>query len=284
MKNRTIILTTFLLTMVLFNISCSSSSVEKSSEQGRLQLNLRSREETPKGSGIWKEQITSKKILTNETAILICDMWTEHRCSGAERRIKEMAPVMNSVIEEARKNGVQIIHAPSGTMKYYENDPHRKKIKDVPRIKVPELPRLVKEPPLPFDPSVRGCDTNDDRPVDLNRLRQQPAIQIKGEDVISDSEEEIYSFLKYKGIKNLIIMGVHTNICILERPFGIKNMKRLGFNVILVRDLTDSMCNPEMPPHVSHEEGTRLVVEYIEKYWCPSISSSDLLEEYPLNK
>jgi hypothetical protein len=28
------------------------------------------------------------------------------------------------------------------------------------------------------------------------------------------------------------------------------------------------MYNPEMPPYVSHEEGTRLVIEYIEKFWC----------------
>lgn len=31
-----------------------------------------------------------------------------------------------------------------------------------------------------------------------------------------------------------------------------------------------------MPPYVSHEEGTRLVVEYIEKFWCPTIPGKDL--------
>ena len=44
-------------------------------------------------------------------------------------------------------------------------------------------------------------------------------------------------------------------------------------NVILVRDLTDSLYNPSMPPFVSHDRGTELVIGHIEKYWCPSIHS-----------
>ncbi len=32
--------------------------------------------------------------------------------------------------------------------------------------------------------------------------------------------------------------------------------------------------------YVSHDEGTELVIEHIEKYWCPSILSSDLVHTY----
>ena len=71
-------------------------------------------------------------------------------------------------------------------------------------------------------------------------------------------------------------MGVHTNMSVLGRSFGIRQMVRWGLSVALVRDLTDTMYNPAMPPYVSHDEGTRLVVEYIEKFWCPTILSSDL--------
>ena len=46
---------------------------------------------------------------------------------------------------------------------------------------------------------------------------------------------------------------------------------------MLARDLTDTMYNPAMRPFVNHENGTELVVEHIEKYWCPSLLSSDLL-------
>jgi len=32
-----------------------------------------------------------------------------------------------------------------------------------------------------------------------------------------------------------------------------------------------------MSPYVSHDEGTRLVVEFIEKFWCPSTTSGSIL-------
>jgi hypothetical protein len=56
-------------------------------------------------------------------------------------------------------------------------------------------------------------------------------------------------------------------------------MVKWGKRVALVRDLTDAMYNPARPPYVSHAEGTRLVVEYIEKFWCPTVASRGLLEE-----
>ena len=75
----------------------------------------------------------------------------------------------------------------------------------------------------------------------------------------------------------MLIFGVHTNMCVLHRTFGIKQMVKWGIDPILIRDLTDTMYNPAMRPYVSHETGTDLVIGYIEKFWCPSVSSSDLL-------
>jgi hypothetical protein len=40
------------------------------------------------------------------------------------------------------------------------------------------------------------------------------------------------------------------------------------------------MYNPQDPPHVSHDAGTQLVIEYIEKYWCPTAISADLLRAF----
>ena len=76
-------------------------------------------------------------------------------------------------------------------------------------------------------------------------------------------------------------MGVHTNICILNRAFGVREMKRLGFNVVVARDLTDAMYDPRTRPFVSHVRGTELVVEHIEANWCPSIVSEDLTRVIP---
>ena len=71
-------------------------------------------------------------------------------------------------------------------------------------------------------------------------------------------------------------MGVHTQVCILSRSYGIKNLVWWdGMEVFLCRDLTDASYNPATPPYVSQAEGTSLAVEYIEKFYCPSVLSSD---------
>lgn len=66
-------------------------------------------------------------------------------------------------------------------------------------------------------------------------------------------------------------------MCVLGRSFGIRQMTQWGVNCFLVRDLTDTMYNPAPPPKVSHDEGTERVVQHIEKYWCPSLLSTHLM-------
>ena len=76
-------------------------------------------------------------------------------------------------------------------------------------------------------------------------------------------------------------MGVHTNMCVLNRGFAIKRMTQLGMRCVLVRDLTDAMYDPKDRPFVTHDEGTELVVKFIENYWAPSMLSADLVEGLP---
>lgn len=135
----------------------------------------------------------------------------------------------------------------------------------------------TREPELPIDTSKCACDD----PVVGSYVRrfskQHPGLDIVGYDGISDSGQELYNFFAQEGIKNVAIMGVHTNMCVLGRPFGVRQLVKLGFSVALVRDLTDAMYDPRQPPFVSHARGTELVVEHIESYWCPSILGADLM-------
>jgi type 1 glutamine amidotransferase len=48
-----------------------------------------------------------------------------------------------------------------------------------------------------------------------------------------------------------------------------------------MRDMTDSMYNHRKRPWVSHFRGTELVVEHIEQYWCPSVTSAEFLGGEP---
>ena len=99
-------------------------------------------------------------------------------------------------------------------------------------------------------------------------------------DAVTDSAEAFY-LMKQRGITNVIILGVHTNMCVLGRPFSIRQMVYQGQNVALVRDLTDTMYNPRSKPFVVHTRGTKLVVEHIERYWCPTFTSNDILGGEP---
>ena len=245
-----------------------------------LLLNLRTQVVTHRGTGFWDRVTIPKLFLVPETAILICDMWDDHWCRGAAERGAVLAEKANGVIAAAREIGVQIIHAPSGTMDHYAYTPQRRRIADVPRVETPEPLDLPIPPPLPIDDSDGGCDTGE---TDQRRAwtMQHAAIEIADGDVISDDGDEVYSFMRASRIANLVIMGVHTNMCVLNRSFAIKQMTRWGVRCVLVRDLTDTMYNPERAPYVSHNRGTELVIEYIERHWCPSMLSDDLLKGYP---
>ena len=246
--------------------------------QPRLQLHFRSQQLATDANGYrtWQTAETRKEVATSETAIIICDMWDQHWSRGAAERVAEMAPRLDSVVRVARQRGIQIIHAPSETMDFYLNTPARQRLAEVQRVAMPE-PIDHSDPPLPVDASDGGSDTGETSEFKAWTC-QHPAIWIDPErDGLSDDGKEIFSFLRQRGIDQVCLMGVHTNFCILRRSFGIKALVRLGIPVALVRDLTDAMYNPERAPYVSHEEGTRLVIDYIEKFWCPTIESADLL-------
>ena len=219
-----------------------------------------------------------------QTAIIICDMWDTHTCNLSAQRVAAMAPRMNHVITASRSLGVMIIHAPSDTMKYYEGTPQLLRMQRAPMASSPtpivtRCPRdSAEERSFPIDDTAGGCDDPilKDWTGPYPWKREHPALDVVGFDGVSDNGQEIYNFCKQEGIANVALMGVHTNICILNRSFGVRQMTQLGFQVVLVRDLTDSMYDPRTRPFVSHARGTELVIEHIESRWCPSIMSEDL--------
>jgi nicotinamidase-related amidase len=230
------------------------------------------------GYSRWKTVEEEVFLSSAAAAVIVVDMWDRHWCSGATARGGVLAGRINSFVKSAREKGVLIVHAPSETMDFYAGQPARERfLAGTGAAPVPGR-ITVADHPMPIDASDGGSDTPElDKYPPNTRVwtRQTETIEIdqSADLVCGDEGEALFPHLRARGIRNVIFTGVHTNMCILHRSFGIKNMLRQGFSPVLVRDLTDAMYNPAKPPYVSHEDGTRLVVEYIEKFYCPTVGA-----------
>lgn len=263
----------------------SVSNAEKAAKAATFTLRTRSRKEPTPGCGHFDVVDVTVEWKADETAVIICDMWNQHWCKSATRRVGEMAERMNETVKAARRKGALIIHAPSSTVKFYDKSPQRQRARTAPKVEPPveiagwcHLDK-TREAALPIDDTDGGCDCQPQCKTYTAWTRQHPGITIALKDAISDDGREIYNLLEQHGVKNVLLMGVHTNMCVLGRPFGIRQLCKLGKNVALVRDLTDTMYNPRMKPFVSHQRGTELVIEHVEKYWAPTVTSHDVLGE-----
>ena len=264
-----------------------------------IDFTLRSR--VPAGDG-YQAVLKKERWSPKETAIIVCDMWDAHHCLNAVRREEQLVPAMAKVLDKARNMGVLIIHAPSSCMDPYKDHPGRKAALAAPKAK--NLPDLIdkwcykipaeEKGKYPIDQTDGG---EDDDPAEhaawhkklaaMGRNPKAPwksqhaGIKIDDRDVVSDSGVEIWNVLEDRGIRNVILGGVHTNMCVLGRPFGLRQMAKNGKHVVLMRDMTDTMYNPQRAPYVSHFEGTALIVEHIEKFVCPTVTSDQLVGGTP---
>jgi nicotinamidase-related amidase len=265
-------------------------------DEAQLRLTLRSQVKASTGSpDAFALKETAAVWPAEKTVLIICDMWDDHWCKSAARRVAELAAPMNEMVKQARTRGVFIIHAPSSVTAFYKDTPQRKRAQDAPFAPTP-IPLVTaerwgtawcwtdgkREGVLPIDDSDMGCSCEGQKCVIREAwTRQNPAIEIADGDAITDNGQEVWNLLADRGIENVILCGVHLNMCVLGRPFAIRQMVRLGKNVALVRDMTDTMYNPERPPGISHFEGTDLMIAHVEKYWCPSFTSTDITGKPP---
>ena len=223
-----------------------------------------------------KDKHSYKKInwRPHKTAIIIVDMWDKHHCIPSENRGILLAKKINHFLPLLRENGVQVIFAPSDVMPFYADTVNRKNT-----ILIGKTTILKKKPlvPLPFEPPtlVRpGCeDEKQNFKGKRSQSKQSDFIKIEEDDLISDSGSEIINILINKKIDLVLYAGVHSNVCILSRPFGMRELRRHGFKVVLIRDLTDSYSSKSNQfPY--QKERNKEVINHIESYIGPTIHSS----------
>lgn len=280
-------------------IACAMLADAATSQAETLHLKLRSQTETAPGTGRFHVVERAENWDPKATAVIVCDVWDYHHCLNAVRRLEEFAPRLNDVVAKARSQGATIIHAPSDCMPAYADHPARARAIAAPKApsQPPEIQRWCsivpseKQAIYPLDQSDGGEDDDPKEHAEwakkLAALGRNPKLPWKQQsdmikiddtqDFISDKGDEVWNILESRGIKNVVLTGVHLNMCVLGRPFGLRRMIEGGKNAVLLRDLTDTMYNPKMWPYVSHFTGTDRMVAHVEQRVCPTISSDQIL-------
>ena len=222
-------------------------------------------------------------------AVVVCDMWDAHHCIAAARRVSEMAPHVNVVLARLRAQGALIIHAPGGCTDFYDGTSARLRATNAPFAAAPcpiDWPdwapdELAVLPTTLTAPGACSCDTADaccgDAEPPYPWTRQTPAIEIDRVDAVTDDGQEVFNLLEEREISDVLVLGVHTNICVLGRPYGIRQLICWGKRPVLCRDLTDSFHRDAR----GHIWGTEHVVAHIERRWCPTVTSDQLVGGEP---
>jgi len=269
----------------------------------KLSLVLQSQGESSLHSGRFHHRSNAQQWKPKETAIIVCDVWDYHHSLSANNRLDEFVGRLDDLLNVARKQGVTIIHSPSDCMPAYHDHPARQRAIATPQAE--NLPLGIanwcsalpseKQAPYPIDQSDGGADddllSQSTWSKKLASIGRNPALPWQHQnikiaidsqsDYVSDRGDEVWNVLEDRGIKNVILAGVHVNMCVLGRPFGLRQMAQNGKNVVLIRDLTDAMYNPGSWPYVNHFTGNDRIISHIERFVCPTITSDQILGGKP---
>jgi nicotinamidase-related amidase len=217
-------------------------------------------------------------------AVVVCDMWDATHCVSAQQRVEALAPRMNDALASLRAQGALVVHAPAGCMEFYHDHPARGLAAHAPFTPAPcaidwndwEPDELSALPSSLTNPGPCSCDAaepcNQGGPP-YPWTHQTELLTIEPGDAITDDGQELFNLLAQRAIADVVVMGVHTNLCVLGRPYGIRQLVAFGKRAVLCRDLTDAFHRDTR----GHAWGNEAIVAHIERRWCPTATSDDLI-------
>jgi len=183
-----------------------------------------------------------------------------------------------------RSNGAVVCFSPYGAEEIYKSHPCRLRVKEAlsttSNFNMPSYTNLKNvERPVKV-PKNQGKTTDSWFTIfgsKLNRSTTSTDYSINSaltidedNDIIAWSIKDvlIYFYSLDRTIENVFFCGKHLNWCILNRPLGMEEWKRYGFQYLIVKgDSVVSTNDPRSPPYASQEEMDNLHLRYIESYW-----------------
>jgi hypothetical protein len=215
------------------------------------------------------EAIDPRKI-----GVVVVDPWNFHWCKTATMRVDALMPRINRALAAGRELGMTIMLCPSDVVENYVGTPQREIVLAMPLRPAPTLKQID----CPSPPDGGGCACGHDRcVVNYGWDGMHPDLKIGGNDLMPDTLQEVWTICQDRGLTHLIYVGVHTQVCLLGKPMGLKNLKAAGMNCILARDMTDA--HPGYAPErgFTPDGHTAEVVAHFERYLAPTINFADEL-------
>lgn len=180
---------------------------------------------------------------------------------------------MNECLDILREQGATVFVCPTDVVDAYVGFPQREDALGIDLLSLPES----KSFDCPDPPNGPGCAC-------LQRCRGNygwnalnPNFRLAPSDLMPNSRAALYTLTKQRNITHLLYMGVHTQVCLLGKDIGLRNMKALDFDCILARDLTDSHPDYNLEKNVTPDDLTARTVAHFEQYLCPTVNLKDEL-------
>lgn len=227
--------------------------------------------------GASKASTTTEVVKGSDVAVIVMDMWNHHCCEAAEDRAALLAPHINNTVSTLRESGALIVHIPHNVIDFYAGTGARKRAQQYSGAKLPRPVRPMEErrsivertePPVTVDNDPRMTCLCDAVPDPSRRYtRQTDIISIDDtRDAITSDPRELYGLFQAQGIKTVLYVGVHLNICVLwYRQTSLIPVQELGFETLIVRDLTDVLSEVQHPEQL-HSEKNAAMLRHIEKH------------------
>jgi hypothetical protein len=247
----------WLFAAVLANVSVGAGSA------AAIELTLQARDPESGKVLLTRETVDSEKV-----GVIAVDVWNFHWCKTATMRVDAIVPRMNKALDAARSLGMTVMLCPSDVVDNYAGYPQREAIFMLPKVEVP----MVLDVTCPPVPDAGGCACGRERcGVNYGWDGMHPAFRIGDNDLMPDTQAEVYAICKQRGLTHLIYVGFHTQVCLLGKSMGLRSMMAAGLNCVLARDMTDA--HPGYAPErgFTPDLNTRQVVEHFEKHLAPTI-------------
>eukprot|EP00656_Telonema_subtile_P054034 TRINITY_DN7955_c0_g1_i1.p1 TRINITY_DN7955_c0_g1~~TRINITY_DN7955_c0_g1_i1.p1 ORF type:complete len:448 (+),score=108.18 TRINITY_DN7955_c0_g1_i1:90-1433(+) len=221
----------------------------------------------------------SVEVPTANTGLVVVDMWAYHWCKTFAHRSGALVPRMEASLSLARSMGITIIFAPSTVTSAFEGHPRRE-------ASLALTKEWLWRPKFPFSgrPAAPAyscmCGSSSSCQQNFGEAEQFQGLAVHDTDFIvgginCDEEPcpdtaEILSVATAMNLSTLLYAGVASNVCVIDKPFGMERLARFGFRTVFLRDLAQPQMawDQERGPDYTSAE----VDSFIEKWVASSTS------------